>query len=39
MKIRPVGTEVLYVDRGTDRRDEVNSSFCEILPKCPKIAS
>jgi hypothetical protein len=31
MKIRPVGAELFHTDGRTDRHDEVNSRFLEIL--------
>jgi hypothetical protein len=37
MKIRPVGAEVFHADRRTDRRDEAESRFSQILLKQLKI--
>jgi hypothetical protein len=33
MKIRPVGAELFHANRRTDRHDDVNSRFLEILRK------
>jgi hypothetical protein len=39
MKIRPVGAELLHTERKTDRHDETDSLFSQILRTCLKMAS
>jgi len=36
MKIRPVGAELFYADRQTDRRDESNNHFSQFCERAQK---